>query len=458
MSTHVKDMTSGTPWKNLLFFALPLMVGNVFQQLYTVADSVIVGQGIGVNALAALGAADWFNWMVVGLATGFTQGFSILIAQQFGGKNYESMRKTVAASYVLSLIMAIVFTVIMQLAAAPVLRFLNTPEHILGDSLSYLRVSFGGFAVVMAYNMLASVLRALGDSRTPLVAMVIAALINIGLDILFVMGFKMGVASAAAATVIAQVFSAFYCFLAIRRLKVLKLCRSDFALNGRRFGKLLFLGAPMAFQNVIISIGGMVIQSVVNKFGLLFVAGFTATNKLYGILEVAATSFGFSMTTYTGQNLGAGKLSRISRGIRSALVMAFVTSELISVAMIVFGRVILRLFISGTPEEVSQVTAVAYHYLFVMSVPLFILYILHVTRSTIQGMGDTIVPMISGIVEMIMRVCVVLLLPLFFGQESVYFAEVAAWIGADVILISAYLARMRRLKRRAAGEHKAAAI
>lgn len=445
MSVRVKDMTSGTPWKELLTFALPLMLGNVFQQLYTVMDSIIVGQGIGVNALAALGAADWFNWMVIGMATGFSQGFSILIAQQFGAKDYASMRKTVAASYVLSLVMAVIFTIVMQLCALPVLNFLNTPEHIIGDSLSYLRVSFAGLIVVMAYNMLASVLRALGDSKTPLIAMVIAALINIVLDIFFVMGLHMGVASAAAATVIAQVFSAFYCFLAIRRLTILKLCRSDWTVNGRQLGHLMLLGAPMAFQNVIIAIGGMVIQSVINKFGLLFVAGFTATNKLYGLLEVAATSFGFSMTTYTGQNLGAGKIRRISQGMRSALVMAFITSEIIALVMIFFGKYILMLFISGSPSEVDAVLDIAYHYLFIMSVPLFILYILHMVRSGIQGMGDTIIPMISGITEMVMRVCVVLILPRFFGQESVYFAEVAAWIGADVILVSAYFFKMRKL-------------
>lgn len=449
MSARVKDMTSGTPWKELLIFALPLMLGNIFQQLYTVMDSIIVGQGIGVNALAALGAADWFNWMVIGMATGFSQGFSILIAQQFGAKDYANMRKTVASSYVLSLAMAVVFTIVMQLCAAPVLNFLNTPEHIIGDSLAYLRVSFAGLIVVMAYNMLASVLRALGDSRTPLVAMIIAAIINIVLDIFFVMGLHMGVASAAAATVIAQIFSALYCFRAIRKITILKLEREDLRLDGRRLWHLMFLGAPMAFQNVIIAIGGMVIQSVINKFGLLFVAGFTATNKLYGLLEVAATSFGFSMTTYTGQNLGARRIQRISRGMRSSIIMAFITSEIIAVIMIFLGKYILKLFISGTPEEVASVMDVAYHYLFIMSVPLFVLYILHVVRSAIQGMGDTIIPMISGITEMIMRVCVVLIMPLLFGQESVYYAEVAAWLGADVILVSAYIYKMRKLRRNA---------
>ena len=445
MSTHVKDMTSGTPWKQLLVFALPLMIGNVFQQLYTVMDSVIVGQGIGVNALAALGAADWFNWMVVGLATGFAQGFSIQIAQQFGARDYDHLKKTVAASYTLSLAMGVVFTVVMQLAARPGLVLLNTPENIIGDSLSYLRVSFSGFIVVMAYNMFASVLRALGDSKTPLIAMVIAAAINIVLDIAFVMGLHMGVASAAAATVIAQAFSAVYCFMAVRKIKLLKLSARDWRSNGRRMGKLMYLGAPMAFQNVIISIGGMALQSVVNRFGLAFVAGFTATNKLYGVLEVAATSFGFSMTTFTGQNLGAKKIRRISKGMRSSLIMAFITSEIISVAMILFGRMILRLFISGAESEIREVTDIAYHFLFVMCVPLFILYVLHVVRSAIQGMGDTIIPMISGCTEMVMRVSVAMILPHFFGPESVFFAEVAAWIGADVILITAYLVKMHRL-------------
>lgn len=233
--------------------------------------------------------------------------------------------------------------------------------------------------------------------------------------------------------------------MAVRKIKLLKLSARDWRPNGRRMGKLMYLGAPMAFQNVIISIGGMALQSVVNRFGLAFVAGFTATNKLYGVLEVAATSFGFSMTTFTGQNLGAKKIRRISKGMRSSLIMAFITSEIISVAMILFGRMILRLFISGAESEIREVTDIAYHFLFVMCVPLFILYVLHVVRSAIQGMGDTIIPMISGCTEMVMRVSVAMILPHFFGPESVFFAEVAAWIGADVILITAYLVKMHRL-------------
>lgn len=208
----------------------------------------------------------------------------------------------------------------------------------------------------------------------------------------------------------------------------------------------MFLGAPMAFQNVIIAIGGMVIQSVINGFGMLFVAGFTATNKLYGLLEVAATSFGFSMTTYTGQNLGAGQYKRIPGGCTQALVRAFLTSEVIAVVMMIFGRQILRLFISGSPQEVAAVTDIAYHYLLIMSVLLFVLYILHIVRSTIQGMGDTVIPMASGVMEMLMRVGVVMIMPMFFGQESVYYAEVAAWFGADVLLVSAYIYKMRRLE------------
>ena len=442
----IKDMTSGTPWKQIIVFALPLMFGNVFQQLYTVMDSIIVGQGIGVSALAALGAADWFNWLVLGLAQGFTQGFSILIAQQFGARAFEKMRQSVGVSIILSGIMAVAFTVLMQAIAWPVLQFLNTPDHIIGDSLAYLRVSFSGLIVVMAYNMLASILRALGDGRTPLIAMIIAALINVGLDILFVMGFKMGVASAAAATVIAQIFSALYCFLAVRKIEILRLNRESFKISGQLVKKLMFLGTPMAFQNVIIAIGGMVIQSVINGFGMLCVAGFTATNKLYGLLEVAATSFGFSMTTYTGQNLGAGQYKRISRGMHAGLVMAFLTSEVIAVVMMIFGRQILGLFISGSPQEVAAVTDIAYHYLFIMSVLLFVLYILHIVRSTIQGMGDTVIPMASGVMEMLMRVGVVMIMPMFFGQESVYYAEVAAWFGADVLLVSAYIYKMRRLE------------
>ena len=442
---RTKNMTEGRPSSLILTFALPLMAGNVFQQLYTVVDTMVVGKHLGVSALAALGAADWMNWMMLGIIQGFTQGFGILMAQEFGAGQYDRLKKVIGGSAVLALVSALLLTAAGQLSITPVLRLLQTPEDIFGDTSLYLRVMFTGIPVVMAYNLFACILRSLGDGRTPLHAMVVASLTNILLDLLFVMVFQWGIPGAAIATLIAQLVSGLYCLRHILRLELIKLNPQDFCLGRTLCGKLLLLGFPMAFQNCIIAVGGMIVQFVVNGFGVIFIAGYTATNKLYGMLEIAATSYGYAMITYVGQNLGAGKSARIRQGMRSAVAIALATSAAIALIMLVFGRPILGSFLSGTPEEVEAAMEVAYTYLAIMSLCLPVLYILHVTRSAIQGMGNTLLPMASGIAEFIMRTAIALLLPLSIGEAGIYIAEVAAWAGADLVLVTSYFALARRL-------------
>lgn len=444
MASNIKSMTEGKPLKLIFSFALPLMIGNVFQQLYTVVDTMVVGQVLGVNALAALGAADWLNWMMLGIIQGFAQGFSILMAQEFGAGNIQRLKKVVGNAIILSAVSAVMLLAAGELGVLPVLRLLQTPPAIIGQSLLYLRIMFAGIPIVMAYNLLASVLRALGDGKTPLHAMVVAAVINIALDLIFVVLFGWGIAGAAAATVIAQFSSGIYCFIHIRKIDILSLCRDDYAPDRELDKKLIFLGLPMAFQNAIISVGGMIVQSVVNGFGVVFIAGFTATNKLYGVLEVAATSYGYAMITYVGQNLGAGHIGRIRKGMRAALGIALLTSAVIAACMLLFGHQILGCFISGQPEEAERTMGIAYHYLAIMSIFLPVLYILHVVRSALQGMGDTVLPMASGIAEFAMRTGSAVLLPMLIGEEGIFYAEILAWAGADVILVSSYFIRMRK--------------
>ena len=445
MASRIKNMTEGKPSSLILTFALPLMAGNVFQQLYTVVDTMVVGKYLGVGALAALGASDWLNWMMLGIVQGFTQGFAILMAQEFGAKRLEQLRKVIGNSAVLSLFSSLALVLLGQLTALPVLMLLKTPEAIIGDSLLYLRIMFLGIPIVMAYNLLACILRSLGDGKTPLQAMVVASVTNILLDLLFVMVFHWGIAGAAIATLIAQLVSGLYCLYHIWKIEFLKMEKTDFKPQGALCGKLMALGSPMAFQNGIIAIGGMIVQFVVNGFGVLFIAGFTATNKLYGILEIAATSYGYSMITYVGQNLGAGKSRRIRQGLRTALGIAVATSVVIAFIMLVFGQFILSWFISGTPQEVDQTMQVAYFYLSIMSICLPILYVLHVVRSTIQGMGNTMLPMLSGVMEFTMRTLTALLLPLALGETGIFFAEIAAWAGADVVLVVSYFVVARKL-------------
>ena len=446
MTAKVRDMTKGNPGRLILMFAVPLMIGNVFQQLYTMVVTVVVGQVAGVQALAALGAVEWIMWMVLGVSSGITQGFAILMAQDYGARKWKQLKKTVAHSYVLTTITAVLLFLTSQIFAHWILSFLNTPDNIIGMSLLYLRIVFCGIPIVAAYNVFAGVLRSLGNSRTPLVAMVIAAGINIILDLVFVAAFHMGVAGAALATVIAQCFSALYCFIIVRKIEIVHITRDDFRAVPGLNRKLLSLGTPILFQDVIISVGGLAVQFVVNGYGFLFVAGFTATNKLYGILEMAAISYGYAIVTYVGQNLGAGQISRIKKGVHVSGFLAFLTSAFISVMMFIFGKHILRMFISGDPAQTEQVLGIAWHYLSIMASVLCILYFLYVYRSALQGLGDTMIPMLSGVVEFFIRVGVALLLPKIMGQNGIFYAEITAWTGAAVLLAVSYYIRIRKFR------------
>ncbi len=444
MST-LRNMTSGSPARLMISFALPLMLGNLFQQFYTIADAAIVGQVLGVQAIAAVGAAEWVIWMIQGIIQGFTQGFAIQMSQDFGAGQCKRLRNVIVNSALLSAATALILLAGGQLSARWMLNLLHTPDTVFTDTMLYMRTMFWGIPVVMAFNLFASILRSLGDGKTPLYAMVCASLINIGLDLLFVPVLHMGVFGAAAATVIAQCCSSLICLWKIMRIDILKLQKEDCEIQTRLHTRLMKLGMPMAFQNCVISIGGMIVQSVINGFGVAFIAGFTATNKLYGMLEVAATSYGFAMTTYTGQNLGAGKKERIRLGYRQALFIAVITSVLIAAVMIFAGRWILLCFINDDAKTTEQTLAIAYHYLFIMSICLPILYYLHVTRSCIQGLGNTVLPMLSGIAEFCMRTGAALLLPRLLGRDGIFYAEIAAWAGADVILFFSFYSCIKKL-------------
>ena len=448
MGAKTKDMTTGKPLPLIISFALPLMVGNIFQQLYTVVDTMVVGKGLGVDALAALGATDWFYWLILGLVCGVTQGFAIPMAREFGARRYDALRKVVGGAVVLSAICAALFFSLGFALTRPALEMLRTPPEIMDTSLLYVRTLLCGMPVVMAYNLLSCTLRSLGDGKTPLQAMIAASLANIGMDLLFVLVFDWGVLGAAVATLLAQVVADAFCLAKLIKLDFLKLKREDFRLTGAMAAQLIGMGTPMALQNAIIAVGGMIIQTVVNGFGVTFIAGFTATNKLYGVLEMAATSYGYAMITYAGQNLGAGRTDRIRLGMRSSMAVAMVTSVVIGGVMILFGKGIVGLFISGTPDEVVQSTQVAYRYLTIMSLCLPVLYILHVCRSAVQGMGDTVLPMVSGIAEFVMRTGGVLLLPAIVGDTGIFIAEVLAWLGADLILVPSYFLTIRKTERK----------
>ena len=451
------DMTVGSPLKLILVFMLPIMGGTLLQQFYSLVDTVIIGRVEGVTALAAVSTSGWLDWTVLGIALGITQGCSILISQHFGAKDERALKHTVGQSIVLSVLTALFLTALAQSIIPLVLRLMNSPDETLPLSTVYLRVLFAGFPMVMGYNLTASFLRALGDSRTPLIAMGIASGLNIALDLLFVAVFHMGVKGAALATVIAQSISFVYNLLALKKLKLVHPQKSDLKPDGKVLKKLFRLGFPMAMASAVISIGAMMLQTVINGFGIVFMPGASAAGRLTGITEVAGSALGTGMATYMGQNIGAGRLDRVKRGIRRGAQLGFGLGLVMTVLLLIFGRDLMRLFVEDDPALVEQVLDVACQYLYVMSVFMPSLYLLFVYRSSLQGLGETVIPMYSGFMELFMRIVMLLILPGLMGHWGVYFAEVSAWFGAMVLLMWGYYRHVRRLSEKENAKEEQAA-
>ena len=454
MKAHVKLMTEGKPVRLIVTFAFPLMIGNIFQQMYSVADSMIVGKTLGVSALAALGASTWPNWVFLGVVMGLSQGISITLAHSFGRGDERMLRKGFGNAIVLCTFFAFCLLAGGELLATEVLKLLDTPEELIPQALVYLKISYAGIPVIAAYNLLASTLRALGDSRTPLYSMITASVINVVLDLLFVCVFRWGIGGAAWATIIAQFCSAAFCLPAVLKVRQLHISRSDLVPDFQLMRSVAILSAPMMLQNFLIVAGGMVVQSVVNTFSVIFIAGFTAGAKMHGVLEIATSSFGFAMTTYVAQNLGAGRIDRIHEGVRSAFWAAIATACVIAAVMLLTGRLILSGFVSGTPEEIKATVDVAYRYLAIMCVCLPVLYLLYIFRSSTQGLGNTFLPMVSAFAELVMRVASALILARVIGETGLFIAEVAAWGGAVVVLVFSYIYTIRKIERKAGGDRE----
>ncbi len=438
-------MTQGSPLKLLFFFSLPLMFGNVFQQLYMVVDTAIVGRGVGMEALAALGSVDWLNWLMLGLAQGFTQGFSVRVAQKFGEQDEESLRIFMGQSAVAAGALGLMCVAVGQLTLPLLLGFLRVPEGLYHMAQLYTRILFAGLPVVFFFNYCAAMLRAVGDSKTPLIAMTVASVTNIILDVVAVFVLGWGIAGAAIATLVAQCLSGTICFVKICRTPQLKITGKSLGIHRDILKNLLKIGAPAAGKNLLIAISGMIVTMVVNTLGTTFIAGFTASNKLYGLLEIAALSYGYAITTYVGQNYGAMRFDRIKAGIKSATILALATAVVIGALMILLGRPITMLFISGEDLlEVQQAGQIAYRYLCVMASCLPVLYLLYLLISVLQGLGDTVRPMISGVVELVLRSTVAGIVAYTGYKTGIFGAEVAAWIGATLYLWYHYRKRAKR--------------
>lgn len=458
MKTDTKDMTTGSPGRLLLAFSMPLMLGNLFQQLYTFADAVIVGQCVSANALAALGATEWLTFIMFGVISGITQGCSVVIAGFFGKKQMNELKRAICSGLLIAVLGAAGFTLIGQMVLTPVLRLLRTPPEVFDLTREYLRILYAGVPVTFLYNITAAVLRALGNSKKPLYAMIIASLGNIALDLLFVAEMDMGIAGAAYGTVLAQLLAGVYCGAALRRIRFqtderLTEAGADGQERYDRPGKLIDrqilreqirMGIPMGVQNIITAAGGLVVQATVNGFGILFLTGYAAANKLYVLLEIAATSYGHGILTYTAQNKGIGSDKRIRAGLKSALIIGSITALVMSAVMVFAGWPILGLFIKETETGVEEMLRVGCHYLCVLAAGFPLLYCLYVVRACIQGMGDSVIPMLSSFMQVAMRIMCALFLTRLIGHTGVFWGEVAAWAGADIFLGIVCAGRLRK--------------
>lgn len=441
------DLTEGNPLKLIVMFALPLILGNIFQQFYVVVDTIVVGKALHVQALAAMGTAGGLDWLFTGMILGLTQGFSVLMAQEFGARKMDSLKHVIAQSIILSAVFAVLFLTMGQSFLKGLLTILNTPAESFDYALQYMRVMYSGIPIVMAFNLMSAILRALGDSKTPLYAMLMAAVTNIVLDIVFVLVLRWGIVGAAAASLTGQLVSCVYCFQVIRKHELMKLSRRHFRLDWALIGRLLGLGVPIAVMNAVSMVGGIIIQGVVNGYGVIYTAAYTANHRLYGVLEIAATSCGYALTTYMGQNLGAGKFDRLGKGMRATLLISVGISIVLMTVLICFRRAVVGMFISGTPQEVAETSDLASQYLLIMAGFLPVLYLLHIFRAALQGLGNSVLPMISGVSECIMRVGCAILIPMFMARTGMFFAEPLAWFAADIILIPSYFWKIGQLRR-----------
>ena len=440
-----KDMTNGSPMKLILSFAVPMLLGFLFQQFYNIADSIVAGKFIGVNALAAIGSTGSLMFFVTGWLNGLSSGFAIIVAQMFGAKKFDRMRHYVAMSIYLMAAFSIVMTIGFSLANKPILHLMNSPEEVFGDVTAYMGIIYAGLIITGAYNALAAFLRALGDSKSPLYFLIISAVINVILDVVFIVAFGMGVEGCGYATVIAQGISAVCCLIYIvKRFPILHLERKDFEICWDSFGRLLKLGIPMGLQYSITAIGSVILQAAVNTLGSVYVAAMTAGSKIFTFTCCPFDALGSTMATYGGQNVGAGKTERLGKGIKAAGIIGIIYSIVAFVLLYFFASYIALLFVAASETEIISLT----HKFIVYSALFYIpLTFVNVIRFCIQGMGFSTFAILAGVFEMAARTFAAVMLVPVMGYSGACLANPLAWIAADIFLFPAFMYCKKRLER-----------
>ncbi|GEK28409.1 MATE family efflux transporter [Furfurilactobacillus siliginis] len=439
----MRDLTEGNPLKLIFLFTIPLLIGNLFQQLYNISDTVVVGQTLGVNALAAVGSTGSISFLIIGFAQGLTTGLSIITAQRFGARDLKGVRESFAASIWISLFVTIALTILSLAFVHPILRLMQTPAAIYDDAQTFISIIFAGIFASVAFNLLSNMIRGLGDSRTPLYFLIVGTVVNVILELIFILVFHMGVAGAGYATVISQLVATVLCLTYIwRHVPLLRINRQDLRAGLGQLWTHFSTGLPMGFQMSIIAIGAIVMQAALNSLGTASVASSTAASKIDQIATMPMASFGVTMATFAAQNMGAGRYERIIKGVRQTLILSSSFAIVIGALEIVFGRFLVGLFISGHDPEVLHLSQTYFN---VIASTYVLLAVLFIIRNTLQGVGQQAMPTFAGIAELVMRSFAAFFLVGPLGYAGAVSAEPLAWLGSCLVLIPSYLRAIRQL-------------
>ncbi|MDR0552445.1 MAG: MATE family efflux transporter [Spirochaetaceae bacterium] len=445
-----KNMTLGPPWQLIVSFSIPLIIGNLFQQLYNMADSFIVSQTIGTGALAALGSTGSLQFLILGFIVGFTNGAAVITAQRFGAGDERGVRRSFACGVIISAVITAALMIPSITFLKPLLRALNTPEEIFDDAWVYMVTMLWGMPAITLFNICSNMMRSIGDSKTPLYFLVAACILNIILDYIFILIFNMGVFGAGLATVIAQFAAGIFCIAAIRlRVKILSITAEDWNTDLKEIAVQVKVALPVGFQWSIIAIGALAVTFATNKLGTIPIAAFTAGERLDALAIFLLSSLSQAMSTFAAQNYGARKWERIRRGTLQGSAISFCLAVILGIVFIAAGRELSALFLRNEEEAIG----LAYIYLAIQGGFLVFLSQLFAYRQTLIGLGGTLIPTIAGVVELVMRTIAALLLSIPLGFTGISLASPLAWAGALVPLTISLILTMKKLKRMELSKH-----
>lgn len=438
------DLTQGRPMKVIFLYTIPLLLGNFFQQFYSLIDTLIVGKTISVDALASVGATGGLTALAIGFAQGMTSGLTILTARKYGANDERGVRKSFASGIIISICIAVIFTILALLIAYPLLVVMQTPKVLIHDSFIFLEIIFAGIFSFVGFDFLGNTMRALGDSRVPLFFLIVSTVLNILLELVFILYLHMGVAGAGLATVVAQTITFVILYFYIRsHIPYLILTKSDFKIDKAEIKELLQISLPMGFQSSIIAIGSIILQVMLNTLGANAVAAYTVAGRVEQIATLPAFSFGLALVNYTAQNLGGKKFDRILQGVKDGILISVSSSLVIGAFLIFFGRSISHLFMNGSQETVLRLIQIYYYF---NGSSYFILSILFIVRYTLQGLGNQKAPTIAGIAELLMRVFAGIVLIRLFGFYGAAMANPLAWTGSVLVLVSTWRMELKKLR------------